>query len=395
MRKKTIIIALLFIAGITLLNGQDDNEPKNLASDILSNKEEKLIFGGYGQLDFSKQFSQNRKINSNLDVSRLILSMGYNFSPKTSFFSEIEFEHVKELYVEQAFINHSFSEFLSLRAGLMLIPMGIINEYHEPTTFNGVNRPSVDNIIVPTTWRELGFGFTGRFQQQGIKYQIYMMNGFSGYNGSAGLITGEKFLREARQKGAKAIMTSPDLSARVDYFGIKGLKLGLSGYFGNSETALSKDLDALDIENSARSDSSVVGIVMAGLDARYNIGGLSLRGEYILSELSNTDQYNSFTGNNAGKSVRGIYIEGAYNVLHKTRSEYCLTPFFRYENYNTHFKVDPQITKVDKYNVDEYVFGLGWKLAEGAVLKADIQLKKSAADETAKKTFNAGIGVWF
>jgi hypothetical protein len=395
MKRIILYFILTFTGGLAAVNGQNDNEPKNLSSEILAKEEDKLVFGGYGQVDFSKQFVEDRALNSSLDVSRLVLSMGYAFSDKTSFFCEIEFEHVKELFVEQAFINHSFTDFLNFRTGLLLVPMGIINEYHEPTTFNGVNRPTVDNIIVPTTWREIGLGFTGRFQGPGIKYQAYLLNGFSGHDGTKGLINGEKFLRDARQKGAKSVMTSPDVSLRIDYFGVSGLKLGISGYLGKSESALYKNLDRSNLESVAHADSSIVGITMVGLDARYNTGGLSLRSEFILSVLSNTAQYNILTGNDAGKQILGMYGEIAYNILQKSGSEYSLTPFIRYENYNTHFRVDPLTTKQDNYKVNEYVFGIGWKLAEGAVLKADLQLARSAADEITRKTINAGFGVWF
>lgn len=395
MKRNIFYLALILATGFNTIRGQETNEPKNLSADVLSKKEDRLVFGGYGQVDFAKQFAEDKSMNSTLDVSRLILSMGYSFSDKTTFFTEIEFEHVKELYVEQAFVNHSFSDFLSLRAGLLLVPMGIINEYHEPTTYNGVKRPSVDNLIVPTTWREIGFGFTGRFQEQGLKYQVYMMNGFLGHDGTKGLITGEKYLRDARQKGAKAVMTSPDFSAKIDYFGIRGLKIGLSGYIGQTESGLYKSLDLSNSENVSRADSSIVGIKMAAVDARYSTGGLSLRGQFVMSSLSNTQQYNEFTGNNAAKNVMGIYAEIAYNVLHMTSSEHSLTPFVRYETYDTHYKVDPSVVKQDKYNVSEYVFGIGFKLAEGAVLKADMQIAKPEADATSLKIFNAGLGVWF
>ena len=395
MKRKVLLFVLILTINLAAVKGQESTEPQNLSSEILAKKESKLEFGGYGQVDFSKQLLENRATNASLDVSRVILGMGYSFSSKTSFFSEVEYEHVKELYVEQAFINHSFNDFLNLRAGLILIPMGIINEYHEPTTFNGVNRPTVDNIIVPTTWREIGIGLTGRFQGPGIKYQAYLVNGFSGYDGTKGLINGEKFLRDGRQKGAKSIMTSPDLSVKIDYYGVSGLKIGISGYFGKTESALYKNLDLSNVTSVARADSSILGVSMAGLDVRYNRSGLSLRGELILSLMINTTQYNALTGNDVGRSVRGMYAEIAYNVLQKTDSEYSLTPFFRYENYDTHFKVDPGATEQEKYQVNEFVFGIGWKLAEGAVLKADMQLAKSAADATIRKTVNAGIGVWF
>jgi hypothetical protein len=87
-------------------------------------------------------------------------------------------------------------------------------------------------------------------------------------------------------------MTSPDLSMKVDYFGIRGLKLGLSGYFGKSESALYKSLDLNNDAAVARADSSVTGIFMTGLDARYSTGGLSVRGQFVFSALSNTAEYN-------------------------------------------------------------------------------------------------------
>ena len=113
-----------------------------------------VTLGGYGEI----LYNQPDNANGELDVQRLVLLFGYKFDERVQFITEIEFEHVKEVYVEQAFINYNLTEGLNLRAGLMLVPMGIINEFHEPTTFNGVERPSLDNAIVPTTWREIGIG---------------------------------------------------------------------------------------------------------------------------------------------------------------------------------------------------------------------------------------------
>ena len=89
----------------------------------------------------------------------------------------------------------------------MLVPMGIINEFHEPTTFNGVERPEMDNVIVPTTWRELGFGVTGRFNDLSLGYQAYVFNGFKstsldGSGGVSGALSGSSGLRGGRQKGS-------------------------------------------------------------------------------------------------------------------------------------------------------------------------------------------------
>ena len=124
--------------------------------------------------------------NGKLDVHRLVTFLGYKFNDKVTFVSELEYEHVVELYVEQAFLDYKIKDNMSLQAGLMLIPMGIQNLYHEPPTFNGVERTNVDKYIVPTTWREIGVGINGRLDEQSINYQLMMINGPLGYdNGSA------------------------------------------------------------------------------------------------------------------------------------------------------------------------------------------------------------------
>ena len=388
-------ISFIFLASVSLAKAQENIAPADLSSSILASKEKKLNIGGYGQVDFSKPIISGTETTASIDVHRLVLSFGYNFSDKTQFYSEVEFEHVKELFVEQAFLHHSFNDYIAFRAGLMLVPMGIINEYHEPPTFNGVNRPDVDYIIVPTTWREIGAGFTGRFQEAGLKYQVYIFNGFKSYDGTEGLITGSKFLRDGRQKGAESIMNSPNLSAKLDYFGIPGLKLGLSGYTGKTESSLYNNLDKSDNIAVSLADSSILKINMAGFDIRYQKSGFSLRGEYIISSIHNSDEYNAFTGNDVGRSVNGLYAEVAYNVLTLTSSSHQLTPFFRFEHYDTHFRVDINTSKQDEYNINEVVFGIGWKLTEGTVIKADMQLTKSKTDVSYNKLFNAGIGISF
>jgi hypothetical protein len=342
------------------------------------------------------QLQSGKRSNTSLDVSRMVISMGYRFSDKTQFLTEVEFEHVKELYVEQAFLNHTFSDAFSFRAGLMLIPMGIINEYHEPTTYNGVLRPMVDNLIVPTTWREIGAGFAGRFQDISLRYQLYLFNGFSSYGADGkGTLSGSGYLRNGRQRGAKSFLSAPNLSAKVDYYGIRGLKLGLAGYFGDTQSALFNNLDKSDAVMMARADSSVVGLGMVGLDARFTWKGFQGRAELIYAKQSNSGAYNDFTNSDLGASVLGFYYEEAYNLLKRTSSSHQLNIFCRFEHYDTHFSVEEGTVRQDKYRVNEYVLGLGWKPAEGAVFKIDTRLRKAKTESSFTPYLNAGIGVWF
>ncbi len=151
-----IITSIMLV--MALLSGHAQNTSQRL---LENERDRNLVIGGYGQIDYNQPFGENQLNNGNLDVHRMVLLVGYHFTDRLQMITEIEFEHVKEVYVEQAFINYRLNDFMNLRGGLLLIPMGIVNEYHEPPTFNGVERPNVDKYIVPTTWREIGAGISG------------------------------------------------------------------------------------------------------------------------------------------------------------------------------------------------------------------------------------------
>lgn len=389
MKKVLLLLAICFAYGVT--NAQDQKEPQSIGSTILEKiKSEKLSIGGYGEVHYNQQISGKERYNGNMDVHRMVLFFGYQFNDKTSFVTEIEYEHVKELYVEQAFLNYNIKPNTSIRGGLMLVPMGITNEYHEPTTFNGVERPSVDKYIVPTTWREIGVGITGRLANAPLKYQLYVMNGFNGFDGS-GKLRGSDGFRKGRQKGAESTFTSPSLSAKVDYYGIKGLNLGLSGYFGKTQSSEFNGLDKDDDFAEEVADSTRVGISMLGLDLRYKLDAFQVKGQYIHSYINDVKEYNDKTGKDLGKQMRGYYLEAGYDLLHG--KEQSLVPFVRYENYNTHHKVDG-ITANKAYDREDWFVGLSYHLAKGAVVKVDYQRFKDGND--VKKNFiNCGFGVWF
>lgn len=315
---------------------------------------------------------------------------GYKFNDKTQFVTEVEFEHVKEVYIEQAFINYNIASNTSLRGGLMLVPMGIVNEFHEPTTFNGVERPAVDNVIIPTTWREMGVGVTGRFNEISLGYQAYVFNGFKsseldGSGGLNGLLKGSNGLRSGRQKGAKSTVSSPTFSSKLDYYGIPGLRLGLSGYFGDTQV----EDDVKDI------DGSVIGISMIGLDARYAYQRFTARGQFVRGQLSGTESYNNATGRDLGSAMQGWYVESGYNLLSQEK-EQRLFVFARYEKYDTHADTGGSLTQNDAYNRTDLTTGLSYHIAPGVVLKGDYQFRDNAVSGgNVANRLNFGIGVWF
>ncbi len=386
-------MAILIIASIQITFGQEDIQ--NASQTLMEKTDQSLTIGGYAQIDYNQPLDKDFINNGKMDVHRLVILFGYNFNDRVQFITEIEYEHVKEVFVEQAFINYRIGDWLNLRGGLMLIPMGIVNEYHEPPTFNGVERPNVDNVISPTTWREIGFGFTGRFNSAKMKYQLYLVNGFISYDGE-GKLSGQKGLRGGRQKGANSTIGNANLAGKLEFFGVSGLNLGVSGYFGNTQSTLENNISKDDQVAISQADSSIIGISMIGLDGRFNRNGFSLRGQYNFGSLKNVSEYNEFTGKDLGSSINGFYLETAYDLLYAIKSiEDQLTPFIRYENYNTHRTVPSITSKNSSFHREEIIAGLGWKPASGMAFKIDIQFYRSKAESSFNKTLNAGIGVWF
>jgi hypothetical protein len=384
--KNRISIVFIFVAIVGFSQTKKDtittnNQQQNAAQTILNNTISKgLTIGGYGQVDYNQEESNN----GTLDIHRMIILIGYKFNDKVQFVSEIEYEHVKEVFVEQLFLNYGLSDNMNLRAGLMLVPMGIINEYHEPTVFNGVERPSMDKSIVPSTWREIGVGISGRIDNANMRYQAYVFNGFSSVNGSK-VLGGANGLRNGRQKGAESTINTPNFSGKIDFYGIQGLRLGFLGYFGRTQAA--DEVDKL--------DGADVGIRMLGLDARYTHQRFSARGQFVHAAISDTKAYNIANNADLGSALQGWYLEAAYNLLSPTK-EQRLVAFTRYETYDTHASVDESISKNLAYDRKELTFGLSYHIAPGAVVKADYQLKDNALPGVqVANQLNFGLGFWF
>ena len=365
------------------VNAANPQYQQNSAQRILSaNTGNPVTLGAYGEV----KYNQPEDSNGEVDVHRLVMLLGYRFSDKVQFFSEVEFEHAHELEVEQAFVNYNIARNLNLRAGLMLVPMGIINVYHEPTTFNGVDRPRMDHDLVPSTWREIGIGFSGRINSASLAYEAYLFNGFKSIEeDGTGLIGGSTGLREGHQEGMEATINTPNFSAKVDYYGIYGLKIGLAGYFGRTEAPH-------EIQDVPGAD---VGVAMLGLDARYNYERFSARGELIYTSLTDTEAYNQLTGQDLGSAFSGWYAEVAYNLLPQGNMQ-KLDAFARYEQYDTHAETAGSLPRNDAYNRNDLTLGLSYHVTPGVVFKGDYQIFDNAMEGSdLKNQFNLGIGVWF
>lgn len=395
---KKSLTALLFIGLFTQAFAQNPDSIQGNTAQRLMAQNQKLSIGGYGTVSYNQKLSNEEFNSGKFDVKRMVLMFGYKFNPRTNFITELEMEHVSQVFVEQAFLNYRINDYLNFRTGLMLVPMGITNEYHEPTTFNGVERPSIDKYIVPTTWRQIGAGFTGNIQEAYMKYQVYVFNGLRGHNTSDGSAAfgGKNGLRGGRQKAAQTISSSPNISAKIDFYGIRGCKIGAAIYSGKSQTAMRSGISRSDEAAIQSADSSVIGLNMVGLDARFRRKGLQLKGQVNLINFSNTNQYNAYFGADMGSQALGYLAEVGFNVLRSKPEMGQLIPFIRYEVYNTHNQVDTEMQVNEAYNRSDITMGLGWKITQGSMLKVDYQIIKnnvSGADPVGQ--LNAGVGVWF
>ncbi len=373
-RKLLLLLALPFICIAQNLTVQN-SAMRQLSN--LENSENRITLGGYGDINFNGYDGAANEI----DVQRLVLLFAYKFDDRVQFVTEIEYEHVQELYVEQAFVNYNLNNNLNVRAGLMLVPMGIINEYHEGTTFNGVERPSLDEFVIPSTWREIGFGIAGRSNELSFRYQLYAMNGFVSFNDGYTL-RGVDGFRKGRQKGAKSVNSDINFSAKIEYYGLPNIRFGLAAYTGKTQTT------EIDIP------ATQVGLTMFGADYRYVKGRFSSRGQWVNTMISDVAAYNLAGNKDLGAQMGGYYFEAAYNVLPLTNQQ-RLDVFVRYEDFDTHKKTAVGFVDNPMFHRKETTVGFSYHLAPGVVYKADYQYKKTAASHTAVDQFNMGVGFFF
>lgn len=348
-----------------------------------------LFKGGFGELHYLQPVGDNSNKNGQLNVHRLVISLGYAFSEKFHFFGEIAYEHVAEVLVEQVYVNYEVNHTLNLKAGLLPIPMGIVNQEHEPDCFNGVEHPAMNQYLIPTAWRELGVGIHGELNNKSLKYQLYLINGFATFKEGEAKANGMEAFRPARQEGVKSFISHPNVAGRLQYDGIKGLQIGVSGYMGETQSELYDQVS----ENVA--DSTVVNLNMLGVDFKYNKEDFYLRGEWVYNNISNTEAYNRKTNQDLGKAMMGYYLEIAYNILPKTlKRGQQLLPFIRYGHYDTHHKVSTGMTRNKAYEKEYITTGLTYHWSKNVIFKCDYQ---KITDKNMKNydLFNIGINFVF
>lgn len=365
-----------------------------------------VSIGGYGEALY-QNFASRREdgrpsaLADRVDLLRGVFYVGYKFGSRLLFNSEVEYEHattdesVGEVGIEFAYLDYRLSDAVGLRAGLLLIPMGLINEMHEPPTFLGTTRPETERQILPSTWRENGLGLFG--QRSGFAYRAYLVNGFDAV-GAKGSTAEEGFgpagLRGGRQNGAEALANDFAGVARLDYVGRPGVQAGGSVYLGKAGQGRA-------VPGEPGRELDVRTFIGEG-HVQYRAHGLDLRGLVALASLSDVAELNAARaargegepGETVGERLIGGYVQVGFNVLRSTRTEHELVPYVRFEVLNTQDRVPPGFVR-DPAN-DRRILSLGaaWRPIPEIVVKADYQIHDDRAD-TGVNRLNAVVGYLF
>ena len=324
-----------------------------------------------------------------LDFHRFVLLVTHQFSDRIRFVSELELEHAfvaglepsGEIELEQAYIDFLLSRSFNVRAGMLLMPVGIINERHEPPVFYGVERPLVETVIIPTTWFEVGAGVHGELGR-GWRYRAYLTAPLNAAQFSA-----EEGLRDGRQKGNRTNISRAAGTGRLEYVGVRGLTAGASVWAGDSGFEFQPRFD--------------VPVRVYDADVRYARGRFEGRAQLAQVEITGAADLNDAIFRNSGvnpnvaKTLRGGYVEGGYRVISGAAFG-DVGAFVRYENVDTQFRMPDGYVPLEEFDRDLWVVGATYWPEPDIAIKVDyVHQRNKSATVSAPSSFNIGLGWWF
>ena len=323
---------------------------------------EGLSLGGYAEALYERR---NGDAPDEIDFLRLVTYIGYRFDEHWVFNSEIEFEHGgEEVGVEFAYLDYLWKDALNFRAGLVLIPMGFVNELHEPPTFLAAKRSETERRILPSTWRENGLGVFG--DAGGFSYRAYVVNGFD----ATGFT--DQGLRGGRQNGSEALAEDLALVGRLDWTETPGLLVGAALYFGDASQ-----------EQAGLGATTVTAFDLHG---EWRSGGLWTRALLAGARVDDVAELNAAQGfvgaDSVGEELEGYYVEAGYDVLGLLApgSTQALSPYLRYEALDTQAEVPSGFLSDPANDTDLLTAGLNWRPRSNLVFKGEYQDFEDAED---------------
>ena len=329
--------------------------------------------GAYGELHYTNRSRENSSHKEQADFHRFVLFLGHEFSDNLRFFSELELEHSiagdgksGEIELEQAYIEYDFNNKLSAKAGLFLVPVGIMNETHEPNTFYGVERNAVEKYIIPATWWEAGIGARYKFDN-GLSVDAALMTGLE--------MSNQYSVRSGRGKVSKQQANEPIIVGRVKYTGVPGLEVAATV------------LHQTDMGQGDNPSNGLVDIGSGTLFETHAIYSHAIGSGVFTGKALYSRWYINIDGNadQAAESQYGWYIEPSYRLPTKYGDLGVYGRFQTLNYYNGGNK-----------NYDIWEAGANWWIHENVVLKANYIYKKDTVhDDKDERGFDLGLGYSF
>jgi len=331
-----------------------------------------LSIGAYGVVIFGSQ--QNPTAGGHwqngFDARRMVLLPTYAITDNIIFNAEIEFEHAgagfdnddklhRTAEIEQLWVDFKIMDQFNVRApGIDLVPIGFINQHHEPTQFYSVRRPELYNGLIPSTWKVPATSVYGTVTD-GVKYQVMLSMSNEDFGDSFDARTGAKTVPPPGTAYAPGIdgksalgfslpplgdfqqlVNNVAVSGRLDLAppAVPGFAGSVSAYYSSNTTPRGAHDDLGDFLGKSS-------LTMFDAEFRYRVPqtGLELRGEYVKAMFGNPANLcannDSDPTNNVGKAMVGYSAEAAYHIAMGTilGSEWEAVPFYRYtyENLQT------------------------------------------------------------
>ena len=345
---------------------------------------------GYGEIKYNRPTDNTSA--TQIDLARAVFGIGYRFDDKTRLVSEFEVEHAiasaddaGEMEVEQFYIDHQLTDSTHLKAGLFLIPAGLLNENHEPTNFYGVERNFVETAIIPTTWREGGLALFGT-TENGLAWDagITTTVDLGGWDATSDEGR-ESPLGSVHQELQLAKASNLGTYGAINYRGIPGFVVGGSVF----TSKVSQNNPDLSIAEDSR-------MTLWDAHTRWTPGNWDLSAIYAKGTFSNTQALNmTFVGfpTPVPKEFFGWYTQAAYKIWQN--GSYSLSPFIRYERFNTAsaYEAMPLGLGIDAAKTESVVtYGGSFYLNPNVVFKLDYQ---HFEEDSSLNRLNLGLGVAF
>ncbi|RMH62590.1 MAG: hypothetical protein D6677_09530 [Calditrichaeota bacterium] len=328
--------------------------------------------GGYGELHYNNVL-QNSQTKETLDFHRFVIFVEHNWTPWWSFKSELELEHNflesgasgGEIALEQAYIEYRHAPWLSLRAGVLLLNVGLTNPYHEPPLFFSVERPEYSSYIIPTTWYGNGFAVVGR--QQAFEYNFTVMEGLDGAGFSV-----DKGIRGGRQKGYKADTSHLLYSLNLDYTGWAGWRIGTSLTYNKAPVNPTQHLPFQLLEGH--------------LDFKKN--------NWLIRAEAGQIIYDAAASGFLVKRALGYYLDIGYDVAPLIGWRGAFIPWVRLTTRDT---ANDMLngTEDGAHRYTKWLAGVQYKPLEQVVIKAEAGRRERASDGMTTDLFNLGMGYMF